>query len=209
MTVEISVARGLAELKLLDKRIDRAIREATFGGIQIGNRVSAGFTDVEEIEKAAESGLQSVNALIKRRNAIKSAIVVSNAITMAVVAGELMTVAEAIERKTSIEYEEHLLNKLKLTYTSLTSQIDTNNYEMQQRLDKHLETLFGKEGEINAKENGDIVLAFRRDNEAKLIDSINLKRQIEELENSIDGFLSEVDFVLNESNVLTNITVEE
>lgn len=209
MTTEMTISRSLAELKLLDKRINRTINGASFGGLTVGKKVSAGFNNVEEIENRAKSDLQSIQDLIKRRNAIKSAIVVSNATTEVVIAGVKMSVAEAIERKSSIVYEEGLLSKLKNTYTGLTSQVDQVNAEMQQRLDRHLETLFGKEGKITAQANDDIVLAFKKDNEAKLIDSIDLKKQIDKLTESIEDFENEVDFALNESNVLTKITLED
>ena len=47
--------------------------------------------------------------LISRRNKIKSAIIMSNAKTVVEVAGKQMTVAEAIDKKSSIEYEKELL----------------------------------------------------------------------------------------------------
>lgn len=67
--------------------------------------------------------------------------------------------------------------------------------------------LFGKEGKVTAQGNEDIVKAFKKDNEAKLIDSIDLKKQIDTLTVSIENFENEVDFVLSESNVLTKITL--
>lgn len=141
MTNEMTITRALAELKLLDKRINRTINEASFGGLTVGKKISAGFNNAEEIESRAKSDLQSVQDLIKRRNDVKSAIVVSNATTEVEIAGVRMTVAEAIERKTSIVYDHGLLAKLKNTYAQLTSQVDNINAEMQQRLDRHLETV--------------------------------------------------------------------
>lgn len=209
MSTEISVAQALVQLKTLDKRIVRTLKDSTFGGIQVGKKVTAGFANAQEIEDTAKSSLQSSKALIKRRNDIKSAIVVSNALTKVVIGSQDMSVAEAIERKASIAYEQTLLAKLKDTYTRLTREVDNINDDVQRRLDSHLETLFGKEGKVTAKENDEIVQSFKRENEAKLIDSINLRKQIEDLENSIEEFLENVDMALNESNVLTKIVIED
>lgn len=209
MSTEISVAQALVQLKTLDKRIIRTLKDSAFGGIQVGRKVTAGFANAQEIEDTAKASLQSSKALIKRRNDIKSAIVVSNALTKVAVGSQTMSVAEAIERKTSIAYEQTLLAKLKDTYNRLTREVDKINDDVQHRLDSHLETLFGKEGKVTAKENDEIVQSFKRENEAKLIDSINLRKQIEELENSIEDFLENVDMALNESNVLTKITLED
>ncbi|WHX45188.1 hypothetical protein QNH35_01415 [Bacillus pumilus] len=117
--MEMTITRALSELKMLDKRINRTVDEAVLGGLMIGKHIQHGFQHQEDIEKKAKADDQSIQALIKRRNAIKSAIVVSNATTTIDVAGVSMTVAEAIERKTSIEYDIRYLRKLKKVYTEL------------------------------------------------------------------------------------------
>lgn len=206
--LEITITRALSELKLLDKRIQRTIHDSTFGGYMVGKKVMTGFNSVEEVEKRAKADYQSVQDLIKRRNKIKSAIVVSNATTTVEVAGITMTVAEVIERKTSIEYEKTLLAKLKNTYTKLVDYVDEVNEEVKHRLDRQLEALYGKDGKAKAMENEEITKAFKADNEAKLIDSLNLKEKIEELTRKIEDFETECDFVLSESNTITKIHVE-
>jgi len=207
--MEMTITRGLAELKLLDSRINRSINEAVLGSNSVGKKLPTGYSSVEDVEKRAKSDYQSVKDLLKRRNAIKSAIVLSNATTVVEVAGVKMTVAEAIERKTSISYEEQLLSKMRSTYTQVVNHVDRINNEMKARLDSHLETLFGKEGKVNAQSHEDIVKAFKADNEATFIDPINLEKQINELVKSIEDFNMEVDFTLSESNTITRITIED
>lgn len=206
-TTDMTVARALAELKLLDSKIQRTINGATFIGAEVGKKVSAGFKSVDEIANRAKSDYQSSQDLIKRRNVIKSAIVVSNAQTKVKVADVEMTVAEAIERKTTIEYDKTLLNKMKRLYSDYVRMVDQTNEDVKERLDRHLETLFGKEGKASAQANEDIVKAFKADNEAKLVDPLNLKDKIEKLESEIEDFESEVDFTLSEINVLTRIAI--
>lgn len=207
--MEITITRGLAELKLLDKRIQRAITEATLGGYLIGKKAMTGYQNAEEIEKRSVSDYQSINDLIKRRNIIKSAIVVSNATTIVEISGDKMTVAEAIERKSSIDYDKLLLNKLKQTYVNLVNYVDRVNQDVKERLDKHLEILYGKDGKIKATENEDLTKTFKEENEAKLIDALNLKDKIAKLETKIEDFESEVDFILSESNTIVKITIQE
>ncbi|HYK73264.1 MAG TPA: hypothetical protein VEV44_09105, partial [Pseudoneobacillus sp.] len=103
--MEITIAKGLVELKLLNNRINRVINDSVFAGFTVGKKVMTGFNDIEELEQRAKSDYQSVQDLIKRRNEIKSAIVVSNATTEVQIADKTLTVAEAIERKSSIEYD--------------------------------------------------------------------------------------------------------
>ncbi|KJD52548.1 hypothetical protein UZ38_37130, partial [Bacillus amyloliquefaciens] len=140
--------------------------------------------------------------------AIKSAIVVSNATTKIEVAGVKMTVAEAIERKTSISYDIQLLDKLKEVYADLVDEAESVNQKVTERLDKHLETLFGKDGKVKAAENQEIVKSFLAENEAKIIDPLNLKEKIDSLSKKIEDFEMEVDFALSESNTLTKIKID-
>lgn len=179
--MEMTITRALSELKMLDKRINRTIDEAVLGGLVIGKHIQNGFQNQEEVEKKAKADDQSIQALIKRRNAIKSAIVVSNATTTIEVAGVSMTVAEAIERKTSIDYDIRYLRKLKKVYTELVDRSEQINEDVKKRLDQHLETLFGKDGKTQAAANQEIVKSFLAENEAAIIDPLRLRVKIEQL----------------------------
>lgn len=209
MTIEkkISVARGLSELKLLDSRIQRATSDSTFIGVKVGKKNPSGYNSIEELEKEIKANYDSAKDLIERRNKVKSAIVVSNAVTMIEVAGEKMTVAEAIERKVSIIHDRRLLVSMKEGYSFAQRLEERNNHQMNERLDKHLETLFGKDGKASSQANDEIVKTFKADNEAVLIDPLKLRLKIEELEEEIVSFEAEVDLILSESNALTHITV--
>ncbi|MEC2365596.1 hypothetical protein P4S97_01545 [Bacillus licheniformis] len=41
--MELMITRALSELKMLDKRIKRAVNEATFGGLMIGKNCQTDF----------------------------------------------------------------------------------------------------------------------------------------------------------------------
>ena len=107
------VTKGLNELKLLDSRIHRKIEEGEFvGAAKVSVPNINGKMTKEAFKANAKADYQSIVDLIKRRNAIKAAIIQSNAITVVEVAGKRMTVAEAIDKKSAIEYEKTLLEKL-------------------------------------------------------------------------------------------------
>ncbi|KUR62447.1 hypothetical protein [Bacillus sp. AM 13(2015)] len=205
--MEMTITRALSELKMLDKRINRTVDDAILGGLMIGKHIQHGFQNQEEVEKKAKADDQSIQALIKRRNAIKSAIVVSNATTMIDVAGVRM-VAEAIERKTSIDYDIRYLRKMKQVYKELVDKAEQTNEDVKRRLDQHLETLFGKDGKTQAAANQEIVKSFLAENEAVIIDPLRLRVKIEQLSKEIEDFQMEVDFSLSESNTLTKIQID-
>lgn len=209
MATEImSIQRGLSQLKLLDKKIFGSMNNGVYVGVRVGEKPIRGYKDDEEFADLAKAKYQSVTDLIKRRNAIKSAIVKANALTDVKVGDEVMTIAEAIERKISIQFEKEFLNELRQHHHSVSHDYERKEHAFKEKLDQHLETLYGKDGKSKAQENSDALKPFKDINEPHFIDPLNLKRKIEELQDYIDTFESEVDFSLSEINVKTEITIK-
>ena len=86
------VTQALNELKLLDSRINREIRTASFvsAAKKSEKKVTPNVTK-EEFNTNAKSEMQSIEDLIDRRARIKKATVASNAVTTLEVNGETMT----------------------------------------------------------------------------------------------------------------------
>lgn len=205
----MSITRALAELKLLDKKISKAINQGRYADVAVGKKAVRGFKTTEEFEQNVKSQFQSVKDLINRRQQIKSEIVKSNAITVVEIAGEKMTVAEAIERKTSIQYEEQLLHKLKVDYNQANDLSIRENERVTNRLDTLLESNFGKDAKVKDTDVEAISKPFLETNEAKVVDPINVRVEIEKLEERINDFLMEVDFSLSDSNTITKIEITD
>ena len=207
--MEISITRSLNELKLLEARINRAITEGTYVALQIGNNKINGHMSVEDFNKSAEAYDKKVKDLIRRRSAIKAAIVESNAVTTVSVSNEEMTVAQAIDEKNAIGYKKSYLHQLRSQYTLALRKLESENETVKVRLDKHLETSLGKDAKGKEDQVTLLTNSFNELNRAKLVDPLNLKAQIEALQEHIEGFESEVDFILSESNTRTLITIPD
>lgn len=202
------VTMALNELKLLDKRINDKIDNASFV-------VSAKESDknaIKGISKSkyradAKADFDSINDLIKRRQVIKNAITLSNAQTHVVVAGMDMTVAEAIEYKSSIEYQRDLLITMELQYSSAVTNMNTANSKVDSTIDSMLEKLYGKDSDkkITAEDQDAVATPYRKANQHALVDELGIKEQIDELKEFIGKFESEVDSVLQVSNCTTVI----
>ena len=200
--MSLSVAGALVELKLLDKRIDKAITSGMFVSHREGNDLPNGYKTLDELETKIKSSEQSVLDLIERRNKIKSAIVVSNATTTVAVGGVNMTVAEAIERKSSIDYERELLMEYKRQLANNLRMVDGINKDVERRADAMVQTYLGND-KSKADEAETIRKNFIESKVATLVDVLDIKSKIEQLEESIDIFESEVDLVLSTSNAVT------
>jgi len=195
---EMTVSEGLAKLKLLDKRIRKAMT-SEYVGYKIGNKVQENF----ESEKA-KSNYQSLNDLMKYRSNLKMAINESNLKTKVKVAGKKMTVLEAIEYKTTIQYKKEFLESVRRNYIQVQQKIEYRNEETQERLDSQVKSAFEK---ASKKEIEDFTQTFLKNNSASLEDPLKIENLIESLDREIDEFESEVDFVLSTSNATTVIKV--
>lgn len=187
---KISVARGLVKLKTLQKQIDEMDSFECVAMIQGKHDNSIG--DIKKFEERVKSTYQKYTDLISFRDKLKSAIVASNAGTMLTVSGKLMSVAEAIERKASISNRKKLLHSLRVS-----ARQGMQLYES--AMDKYRESL--------AKETEARVEAIRELFEPSLIDPLDVKAKIAELEDDIRQFEEEVDFALSESNIATMIEI--
>ena len=98
-TEKMTIHKALCELKTLDARITKCIGETeyVFANKHSNDKVN-GMTVAAYCDEI-KSGYQRVTDLIKRRDAIKRAVVLSNAVTKVTVGGKEYTVAEAIEMK--------------------------------------------------------------------------------------------------------------
>ena len=201
------VTQALNELKLLDDRINKAINDAVLviAAKRSEKKVNPNLTK-EEFEIRAKAGYQSVLDLIERRKKIKAAVVTSNAVTKVIVHGEEMTVAEAIERKSTIDYEISLLRQMQGQWGAQNREMNMQNIRMEERIDKYIETFVGKDTS-KAKDNEleAMIKPMRESGEYALVDPLSIEKKIADLDDCIKGFRSEVDAVLQISNCTTYI----
>ena len=200
---KITITEALVELKLLDARIIKATNQDWVACI----KKSEGKEPREEFEKKVKANYQSVMDLIRERNDIKSAIVKSNALTTLKVGDVEMTVAEAIERKSSILYEEDLLSRWKNQYATAQNREQSLNKEVEYRLDEMLKALLGSEKAEIGEAQKSLSENYLAMNGAEILDPINLKEKIGELEAKIETFKGNVDTALSLSNATTFIEV--
>jgi len=196
----MSITRALAKLKLLDKRIEKATN-ACFVDIKIGEKP-------QNENCAPEANFQKALDLIKYREALKSAVMNANATTTVTINDQTMTIMEAIERKNSIARLEALKSSMRMQLFGKRDEIERINDRAQRRLDTQLEAMVGnKDTSLDAESIQTVTEIFKKENMADLDDPLEIEKKINELDEEIDGFLSEVDLVLSEVNSQTEIEV--
>lgn len=210
-TEKMNVHQALAELKTLDNRIASAIREETYVVANKHSNTKIGGIEVKDFQNNVKSHYQKVTDLMKRCEAIKRAVVNSNAVTRVEVGGKTYTVAEAIDMKNhGLVRMRTLLSKLTSDYAMAKNAADrANGMELDRRADEHIKNMFGNtdvkgvtEEVKKAREE------FIKAQTVELVDPIGILKQIENLEEQITSFAVNVDAALSVSNATTEITVE-
>lgn len=208
--VTMSIQEALNELSTLEKRIKNSLeKRLQFGAVVIGKKTVNGYNSNEEFENDVKSTYDSVRALIKRRTLIKRAVVKKNAEVEVTIGKETMTLAEAIERKSSIQYEERLLLEMERQYTRLITDLGDKKEYYRDKLDKYIENAVGKDNKEKVNKDDLVLKFFREENEPQFIDPINLRIEIDKLGESINTFKEKVDNVLTAANVKNNIEFED
>lgn len=211
MTTEtMTIHKALCELKILDARILSKIGEAKFVFANKHSNTKVNGVDISEYKEEIVRTFQSINDLIDRRNAIKRAVVLSNAQTHVTICGVDYTVAEAIDMHTTgIEHKRCLVSKIASDNQRARSDCFSNNEnQLEMRAQNYIQSLYGSTDMKNASK--DAQEAYARFIEAQtyeVIDPIDAVDVIEKLNNEIEGFLVEVDSALSVSNAITQIEI--
>lgn len=210
-TVEkMTIHKALCELKILDSRINNAISSARFCLANKHSNEKVNGVTVEEYQETMKASYNKASDLIRRREAIKRAVVLSNAKTIVKIGGKEYTVAEAIEMNNhGIDLKLQLKNAMKKQYDSAMTTIISKNSVVDDKATEYVVGLFGqKESKTANEEYEKARKSYIEANTMELIDPVNILEKIETLEVEIANFTTEVDSALSVSNALTEITVE-
>lgn len=212
MTVEtMNVHQALAELKTMEKRITSAIREQEWVVANKHSNTKIGGVSVGDWKESVKAQHQKVMDLIRRRDAIKRAVVNSNAVTKVLVAGVEYTVAEAIDRKNNgTQFLAMLAQRISHDYNMAKANADrANGPELERRADDHVKVMFGNSDMKGSTEEAKRVRAeFIEAQTVELVDPICVLKVIEALDEEVTSFMTQVDAALSVSNAITQIEVK-
>ena len=212
--MKCTITRALAEIKILDKRIENAIDSGAFLAVTRGTgdkrTVLNTSETIENISGRITASYDSVEALIKRRQLLKAKIVEANATNKITICGEEMTVAAAIERRTSIQFEQKFLVAIRSQYEQANLSISKLRTNLEADIDKALASVYGNDkGKVTVEQHEAVATPKREVQEPGLLDPRNVQAYIEKLTKRIEDFGMEIDFTLSEFNAKTEIEIEE
>ena len=211
MTETMTIHRALAENKMLDARISKALSSLSVVVPNKHSNTKISGVPIDGFCKKAVEDYKSLRTLISRQNAIKRAITNSNAVTKVSIGGSEYTVAEAIDMKNrGVLFPLRLAEVLEQQYSKAKAEADRNNGDkLDQRSDEHIKNLYqGTDMKNMSEEIKKVRDAFITSQTVEVLDPVNAIAEAEALHAKLDTFMAEVDSALSVSNALTTITVE-
>lgn len=212
---KMTVHKALAELKTMDDRINKAIRSTTYVLAVKHSTEKINGVKVNDFKDQMRSGYQKVTDLIKRRDAMKRAVVLSNATTMVKIGDKEMTVAEAIEAKNhGMEFKSELLRVMNAAYVNTQNELVRNGGEaLEKKAEQYvLAVIAAQPKDSKMSVDSDAMKALRQtyieNNTYDLVDPLDIAKVMEALDAEINEFNAEVDAALSVSNALTVIEFE-
>lgn len=208
--MKMSIHRGLAEIKTLDKRIERSIQSVLVGSKKkSADNVANSTLSKDKFIETIKANYQSIQDLINRRTKIKRLIVLSNATTEVEIAGIKYTVAEAIENKKVIEDKKSLLQQITSQYNSHMANVNRMNEKVEQNLEVQIQAMLGSDKQSKTSGLEGFIQQYKEQNEWELVDGLSIETEIKRLQTEIEDFENNIDFVLSESNATTFIEIED
>lgn len=205
MATKISITRALAELKLLDSRINRAIDEIKFA-VCVTKKTNLNINK-NDFTAQTTAAYQSINDLINRREKMKAAIMNSNAVTRVKIGAKEMTVSEAIEMKHTIEYKEDILEKLREQRLAVTKEYEAHKNKVKQAIDANITQICSRDVKPDPATVQDLTDMMWKNDPVEVFDPIGMDNLVTSLTAEIEDFKLNVDFALSESNSLTQIEI--
>lgn len=214
-TEKMTIHKALAELKTMDDRINKAIRSTSYVLAAKHSAEKINGVKVNDFKEQIRSGYQKVTDLIKRRDAMKRAVVLSNATTKVKIGDNEYTAAEAIEMKNhGIEFRSALLRQMNSDYIAAQNELARNGGEALEKKSEQyvLAVIAAQPKDSKMSADSDVMKGLRQtyieNNTYDLIDPLDITKVMETLDAEINEFNAEVDAALSVSNALTVIEFE-
>ena len=204
----MNIHEALAKKKLLTKQIEKLTENLLVVAIAKKSKDSLdNGKKKDDFKKEKKAEYQKIRDLISLRNKISKAIILSNATTEINIAGQKMTVAEAIDLKANIDMYSELLSALSAGKRGTENNLERVNKSITKDITTMTNSLMSSEND-KSSELEDIIKRYEEDNGYEIVEAIDTTKAMAELDGFIDDFISNIDFVLSTSNALATIEVE-
>lgn len=204
---ELTLTRALAELKLLDSKISKAIQELKSVSYSVNNIVPEFRVTSDEFKANYNSQMQSIQDLRNNKVILKNALMKANAETKVTIGGKEYTILEALNRKTDISTESLLVQTMKKQLSASIANVNSINNSIESNIENTIRSKSASSG----NQSKDYIQTVRDSYKPQMPELVNadvVEKLIKDKEEEISEFIAEVDYALSEINAITKIKVD-
>ena len=204
---ELTLTRALAELKLLDSKISKAIQELKSVSYSVNNIVPEFRVTSDEFKANYNSQMQSIQDLRNNKVILKNALMKANAETKVTIGGKEYTILEALNRKTDISTENLLVQTMKKQLSASIANVNNINNS----IEANIENTIRSKSSSSGNQSKDYIQTVRDSYKPQMPELVNadvVEKIIKDKEEEISEFIAEVDYALSEVNAITKIKVD-
>lgn len=219
MEKKMLVTQALDQRDLLVKKICDKIRKASFTETKKHNeeKVMERRVTQKEFEKEARSSYQQIIDLIHWYDKVDQAILRSNAETIIETSYGTMSIANALALRSRLScsntydsdsnFEGNLMMKLQEELNEKIRVMEQKNKGLQNTAETMRLSILGKNTKTKDETPLKVVDVYVQENTTELIDPLNVRKKIDELNERRETILNELDTKIKVSNATTFVEI--
>ncbi len=219
MEQKMLVTQALDQRDLLVKKICDKIRKASFTETKKHNeeKVMERRVTQKEFEKEARSSYQQIIDLIHWYDKVDQAILRSNAETIIETSYGAMSIANALALRSRLNcsnaydsdsnFEGNLMMKLEEELNEKIRVMEQKNKGLQNTAETMRLSILGKDTKTKDETPLKVVDVYVQENTTELIDPLNVRKKINELNERRETILNELDTKIKVSNATTFVEI--
>ena len=219
MEKKMLVTQALNQRDLLVKKICDKIRKASFTETKKHNeeKVMERRVTQKEFEKEARSSYQQIIDLIHWYDKVDQAILRSNAETIIETSYGTMSIANALALRSRLNcsnaydsdsnFEGNLMMKLQEELNEKIRVMEQKNKGLQNTAETMRLSILGKDTKTKDETPLKVVDVYVQENTTELIDPLNVRKKIDELNKRRETILNELDTKIKVSNATTFVEI--
>lgn len=219
MEQKMLVTQALDQRDLLVKKICDKIRKASFTETKKHNeeKVMERRVTQKEFEKEARSSYQQIIDLIHWYDKVDQAILRSNAETIIETSYGTMSIANALALRSRLNcsnaydsdsnFEGNLMMKLQEELNEKIRVMEQKNKGLQNTAETMRLSILGKDTKTKDETPLKVVDVYVQENTTELIDPLNVRKKINELNERRETILNELDTKIKVSNATTFVEI--
>lgn len=219
MEKKMLVTQALDQRDLLVKKICDKIRKASFTETKKHNeeKVMERRVTQKEFEKEARSSYQQIIDLIHWYDKVDQAILRSNAETIIETSYGTMSIANALALRSRLNcsnaydsdsnFEGNLMMKLQEELNEKIRVMEQKNKGLQNTAETMRLSILGKDTKTKDETPLKVVDVYVQENTTELIDPLNVRKKINELNERREAILNELDTKIKVSNATTFVEI--